>query len=84
MCEELFHKTDGSGDASLVIAFGILEDLVVTMDTSYVVSCDKKISDQCSVSLQTLGSNPAAFQNVGHIARSVNKAKDALKKRLRE
>ncbi|CAA7016828.1 unnamed protein product [Microthlaspi erraticum] len=25
MCEELFHKPNGYGDASLVIAFGILE-----------------------------------------------------------
>jgi len=62
----------------------MLEDLVVKMDRSSIVSSHGKIFDQCLVALDIRRLNPAAIQNIDDAERSVTSAMVALTKKLTE
>ncbi|XP_010464226.1 PREDICTED: uncharacterized protein At3g06530 isoform X1 [Camelina sativa] len=80
----IYDEAVSSGNASLVIAFDMLENLVVKMDRSSVVSSHGKIFDQCLVALDIRRLNPAAIQNIDDAERSVTNAMVALTKKLTE
>jgi U3 small nucleolar RNA-associated protein 10 len=80
----IYNEAVSSGNASLVIAFNMLEDLVVKMDRSSIVSSHGKIFDQCLVALDIRRLNPAAIQNIDDAERSVTSAMVALTKKLTE
>ncbi|XP_020886771.1 uncharacterized protein At3g06530 isoform X1 [Arabidopsis lyrata subsp. lyrata] len=80
----IYDEAVSSGNASLVIAFDMLENLVVKMDRSSIVSNHGKIFDQCLVALDIRRQNPAAIQNIDEAERSVTNAMVALTKKLTE
>ncbi|XP_010486163.1 PREDICTED: uncharacterized protein At3g06530-like [Camelina sativa] len=80
----IYDEAVSSGNASLVIAFDMLENLVVKMDRSSVVSSHEKIFDQCLVALDIRRLKPAAIQNIDDAERSVTNAMVALTKKLTE
>ncbi|EOA29708.1 hypothetical protein CARUB_v10012793mg [Capsella rubella] len=80
----IYNEAVSSGNASLVIAFDMLENLVVKMDRSSIVSSHGKIFDQCLVALDIRRQNPAAIQNIDDAERSVTNAMVALTKKLTE
>ncbi|CAH8259592.1 unnamed protein product [Arabidopsis lyrata] len=80
----IYDEAVSSGNASLVIAFDMLENLVVKMDRSSIVSNHGKIFDQCLVALDIRRQNPAAIQNIDEAERSVTSAMVALTKKLTE
>ncbi|KAL1211858.1 hypothetical protein V5N11_023843 [Cardamine amara subsp. amara] len=81
---QIYDEAVCSGNASLVIAFDMLENLVVKMDRSSIVCNHGKIFDQCLVALDIRRQNPAAIQNIDDAERSVTNAMVALTKKLTE
>ncbi|XP_010441584.1 PREDICTED: uncharacterized protein At3g06530-like isoform X2 [Camelina sativa] len=81
---QIYDEAVSSGNASLVIVFDMLENLVVKMDRSSVVSSHGKIFDQCLVALDIRRLNPAEIQNIDDAERSVTNAMVALTKKLTE
>ncbi|CAN7010076.1 unnamed protein product [Brassica rapa subsp. trilocularis] len=80
----IYDEAVTSGDASLVIAFDMLENLVAKMDRASVVCNHAKIFDQCLVALDIRRQNPATIQNVDDAERSVISATVTLTKKLTE
>lgn len=62
----------------------MLENLIVKMDRSSIVSNHGKIFDQCLVALDIRRQNPAAIRNIDDAERSVTNAMVALTKKLTE
>ncbi|KAL0799472.1 hypothetical protein Bca101_054647 [Brassica carinata] len=80
----IYDEAVMSGDASLVIAFDMLENLVAKMDRASVVCNHAKIFDQCLVALDIRRQNPATIQNVDDAEKSVINATVTLTKKLTE
>ncbi|XP_048636041.1 uncharacterized protein At3g06530-like isoform X1 [Brassica napus] len=80
----IYDEAVSSGDASLVIAFDMLENLVAKMDRASVVCNHAKIFDQCLAALDIRRQNPATIQNVDDAERSVINATVTLTKKLTE
>ncbi|CAH2054802.1 unnamed protein product [Thlaspi arvense] len=80
----VYDEAVGSGNASLVIAFDMLENMVAKMDRSSIVGNHAKIFDQCLVALDIRRQNPAAIEDVDDAERSVTNAMVALTKKLTE
>ncbi|KAF8093273.1 hypothetical protein N665_0385s0021 [Sinapis alba] len=80
----IYDEAVTSGDASLVIAFDMLENLVAKMDRASIVCNHAKIFDQCLVALDIRRQNPATIQNVDDAERSVISATVTLTKKLTE
>ncbi|KAJ0234156.1 Uncharacterized protein HA466_0276910 [Hirschfeldia incana] len=80
----IYDEAVTSGDASLVIAFDMLENLVAKMDRASIVCNHAKIFDQCLAALDIRRQNPATIQNVDDAERSVIKATVTLTKKLTE
>ncbi|CAH8356699.1 unnamed protein product [Eruca vesicaria subsp. sativa] len=80
----IYDEAVSSGDASLVIAFDMLENLVAKMDRASVVCNQAKIFDQCLAALDIRRQNPATIQNVEAAERSVISATVTLTKKLTE
>ncbi|CAN8269591.1 unnamed protein product [Cochlearia groenlandica] len=81
---QIYDEAVSSGDASLVIAFDMLENLVVKMDRSSTVSNRGKIFDQCLVALDIRRQNPATIHNIDDAERSITSAIVSLTKKLTE
>ncbi|KAF8101204.1 hypothetical protein N665_0209s0060 [Sinapis alba] len=80
----IYDEAVSSGDASLVIAFDMLENLVAKMDRASIVCNHAKIFDQCLAALDIRRQNPATIQNVDDAERSVINATVTLTKKLTE
>ncbi|KAF2610788.1 hypothetical protein F2Q70_00009686 [Brassica cretica] len=80
----IYDEAVTCGDASLVIAFDMLENLVAKMDRASVVCNHAKIFDQCLVALDIRRQSPATIQNVDDAERSVINATVTLTKKLTE
>ncbi|CAA7017065.1 unnamed protein product [Microthlaspi erraticum] len=80
----IYDEAVTSGNASLVITFEMLENLVTKMDRPSIVSNHGKIFDQCLVALDIRRQNPAAIENIDDAERSVTSAMVALTKKLTE
>ncbi|XP_013585533.1 uncharacterized protein At3g06530 isoform X2 [Brassica napus] len=80
----IYDEAVSSGDASLVIAFDMLENLVAKMDRASVVCNHAKIFDQCLAALDIRRQNPATIQNVDDAEKSVINATVTLTKKLTE
>ncbi|WZZ42003.1 uncharacterized protein At3g06530 [Brassica napus] len=80
----IYDEAVTCGDASLVIAFDMLENLVAKMDRASVVCYHAKIFDQCLVALDIRRQSPATIQNVDDAERSVVNATVTLTKKLTE
>ncbi|CAN6981738.1 unnamed protein product [Brassica oleracea var. botrytis] len=80
----IYDEAVTCGDASLVIAFDMLENLVAKMDRASIVCNHAKIFDQCLVALDIRRQSPATIQNVDDAERSVINATVTLTKKLTE
>ncbi|KFK38114.1 hypothetical protein AALP_AA3G071300 [Arabis alpina] len=80
----IYDEAVSSGNESFVIAFEMLENLVVKMDRSSIVTNHAKIFDQCLVALDIRRQNPAAIQDIDEAERSVTNTMVALTKKLTE
>ncbi|XP_056866577.1 uncharacterized protein At3g06530 isoform X3 [Raphanus sativus] len=80
----IYDEAVSCGDASLVIAFDMLENLVAKMDRASIVCNHAKIFDQCLVALDIRRQNPATIQNVDVAEKSVINATVTLTKKLTE
>ncbi|KAJ4893034.1 Uncharacterized protein Rs2_19828 [Raphanus sativus] len=80
----IYDEAVSSGDASLVIAFDMLENLVAKLDRASIVCNHAKIFDQCLAALDIRRQNPATIQNVDDAERSVINATVTLTKKLTE
>lgn len=71
MCEEIVRLNDSCGNAGLVIAFSLLENMVVKIDTSSIASIHEKVFEHCLVALGFRWLNLEAIQNTDDLERSV-------------
>ncbi|CAN6705484.1 unnamed protein product [Malus baccata var. baccata] len=81
---KLFSSTVESGDSSLAVYFGMLENMIGRMDRSSVSGYHAKIFDLCLLALDLRRQHPASVQKIDDVEKIVFNAMIALTMKLTE
>lgn len=81
---KIFSSTVESGDSSLTVYFGMLENMIGRMDRSSIGGYHAKIFDLCLFALDLRRQHPASVQNIDDVEKNVYNAMVALTMKLTE
>ncbi|ONI24972.1 hypothetical protein PRUPE_2G273000 [Prunus persica] len=81
---KIFSSTVESGDSSLTVYFGMLENMIGRLDRSSIGGYHAKIFDLCLYALDLRRQHPASVQNIDDVEKNVYNAMVALTMKLTE